>query len=150
VLATRFLALLALASALAGGCSSAPRVVKVLPHFTDAQGRIALNPSLYERDAYQAQLRKNPAERGGLRFDIQWRAPDTRKLKLLVEMRGALSNRVTNAQLELPLAKGGGYSHWSKVNVPAAEYPKFGELVAWRVTLWSDTNMLADQKSFLW
>lgn len=146
----RYLAPLALVCTLAAGCSSTPRVVKVLPHFTDTEGRIALNPSLYERDAYQAQLRKNPAERGGLRFDIQWRASDTGKLKLLVDMRGALSNRVTTAQLELPLAKGGGSSRWSKVNVPAADYPKFGELVAWRVTLWSGTNLLANQKSFLW
>ena len=125
-------------------------MVKVLPHFTDSEGRIALNPSLYERDAYQAKLRMHPAERGGLRFDIQWRARDTGKLKLLVEMRGALSNRVTTARLELPLATGGRFSRWSIVAVPAEEYPKFGELTAWRVTLWNDTNVLADQKSFLW
>jgi len=146
----RSLAPLALACALAGGCSSAPRVVKVLPHFTDAEGRVALSPSLYERDAYQARLRSIPAERGGLRFDIQWRAPDSGRLKLLVEMRGALSNRVTTARLELPLAKGGRYSHWSTAAVPAADYPKFGELVAWRVTLWNGEALLADQKSFLW
>ena len=145
-----FLAPLALVCLLAGGCSSAPRVVKVLPHFTDTEGRMALSPSLYERDAYQAQLRMHPAERGGLRFDIQWRAPDTGKLKLLVEMRGALSNRVTTARLEMPLAKGGRYSRWSTAAIPAADYPKFGELVAWRVTLWNNTNLLADQKSFLW
>ena len=125
-------------------------MVKVLPHFTDSEGRIALNPSLYERDAYQAKLRMHPAERGGLRFDIQWRARDTGKLKLLVEMRGALSNRVTTARLELPLATGGRFSRWSIVAVPAEEYPKFGELTAWRVTLWNDTNVLTDQKSFLW
>ena len=145
-----FLAPLALVCLLAGGCSSAPRVVKVLPHFTDTEGRMALSPSLYERDAYQAQLRMHPAERGGLRFDIQWRAPDTGKLKLLVEMRGALSNRVTTARLEMPLAKGGRYSRWYTAAIPAADYPKFGELVAWRVTLWNNTNLLADQKSFLW
>ena len=145
-----FLAPLAFGCALWGGCSSAPGVVKVLPHLTDTQGRIALNPSLYERDAYQAKLRLHPAERGGLRFDIQWRAPDTGKLKLLVEMRGSLSNRVTNARLELPLATGGRFSRWSIVPVPAADYPKFGELTAWRVTLWNDTNLLANQKSFLW
>ena len=151
MLAPRFLvAPLALACALTGGCSTAPRVVKVLPHFTDVEGRVALSPSLYERDAYQARLRAHPAERGGLQFDIQWRAPDTGRLKLLVEMRGALSNRVTTAKLELPLAKGGRFSHWSTAAVPAADYPKFGELVAWRVTLWNNTNLLADQKSFLW
>lgn len=146
----RLFSSLALTCALAGGCSTAPSVVKVLPHFTDSEGRIALNPSLYERDAYQAKLRMHPAERGGLRFDIQWRAPDTGKLKLLVEMRGALSNRVTTAKLEVPLSTGGRYTHWSTAAVPAADYPKLGELVAWRVSLLNDTNVLADQKSFLW
>jgi len=151
VLAPRFLlAPLALACALVAGCSTAPRVVKVLPHFTDAAGRVALSPSLYERDAYQARLRAHPAERAGLQFDIQWRAPDTGRLKLLVEMRGALSNRVTTARLELPLATGGRFTRWSTAAVPAAEYPKFGELVAWRVTLWNGEALLADQKSFLW
>ena len=145
-----FLVPLALACLLSGGCSSAPRVVKVLPHITDPEGRVSLNPSLYERDAYQAHLRMYPAERGGLQFDVQWRAPDTGKLKLLVEMRGALSNRVTTARLELPLTKGGRSSHWSTLAVPTADYPKLGELVAWRVTLWTSTNLLADQKSFLW
>jgi hypothetical protein len=111
---------------------------------------MALNPSLYERDAYQAKLRAHAAERHGLRFDIQWRAPDTGRLKLLVEMCGSLSNHVTAAMVELPLAKGGRYSRWSTAAVPAADYPKLGELVAWHVTLLSGTNLLADQKSFLW
>ncbi len=150
MLALRFFALLAFACALAGGCSTAPRVVKVLPHFTDAEGRVALSPSLYERDAYQAKLRTHPAERGGLQFDIQWRAPDTGRLKLLVEMRGALSNRVTTARLELPLATGGRFTRWSTAAVPAADYHKFGELTAWHVTLWNSATLLADQKSFLW
>jgi hypothetical protein len=146
----RFITLLALACVLASGCSTAPRVVKVLPHFTDAEGRVALSPSLYERDAYQARLRAHPAERAGLQFDIQWRAPDTGRLKLLVEMRGALSNRVTTARSELPLATGGRFTRWSTAAVPAADYPKFGELTAWRVTLWNGETLLADQKSFLW
>jgi len=111
---------------------------------------MALNPSLYERDAYQARLRTHASERAGLKFDIQWRAPDTGKLKLLVELRGALSNRVTTARLELPLAKGGRFTHWSTAAVPAGDYPKFGELLAWRVTLWNGTNFLANQNSFLW
>ena len=33
------------------------RVLKVLPFYLDAQGRDALSPSLFDRDAYQAQLR---------------------------------------------------------------------------------------------
>ena len=36
------------------------RITKVLPHLLDDKGRHTLSPSLYERDAYQAELRKNP------------------------------------------------------------------------------------------
>ena len=50
------------------------RVVKVLPHFLDLKGRHALSPSLYDRDAYQAQLRQHPEQRSGIRYDVLWRA----------------------------------------------------------------------------
>jgi len=30
------------------------------------------------------------------------------------------------------------------------DYKKFGELLAWRVTVWDGTTQLAEQKSFLW
>ncbi len=59
------------ASALLAHAASG-KVLKVLPHFLDLQGRHALSPSLFERDAYQAHLRKNPAEVSALRFDVEW------------------------------------------------------------------------------
>jgi len=139
-----------LACALLSGCSSTPKVVKVLPHYMDHEGRVALDPSLYERDAYQAQLRAQPAQRSGLQFDIQWRAPDTGQLKLLVEMRGALSNRVTTARKELPLHTGGVRSRWSKTALSGDDYATFGELTAWRVSLWNGETLLGEQRSFLW
>jgi len=30
------------------------------------------------------------------------------------------------------------------------EYQKFGELVAWRVTLWDGDTVIGQEKSFLW
>jgi hypothetical protein len=133
-----------------GGCTTTPKVVKVLPHFLDREGRIALDPSLFERDAYQAHLRAHPSERNGVQFDVQWRAPATGRLKLLVEMRGSLSNRVTSARLELPLASGGIHSHWSKTSLTSSDYSRLGEMTAWRVTLRNGDEILATQKSFLW
>lgn len=135
---------------LLAGCSSTPKVVKVLPHFLDHEGRIALDPSLYERDAYQAQLRVQPVERSGLQFDIQWSAPEAGPLKLLVEMRGSLSNRVTTARLELPVQPGSPWSRWARTALSGDAYARFGELSAWRVTLWKGEAMVADQRSFLW
>jgi hypothetical protein len=147
----RWLTFLLLAWLLIGcSSSSSPKVLKVLPHFLDLEGRIALDPSLFERDAYQAYLRAHPIERNGLQFDILWRAPDTGRLKLLVELRGAVSNHVTSARLELPLHTGGARGHWSKTALTSGDYARFGALTAWRVTLWNGDSLLADQKSFLW
>ena len=39
------------------------KVIKALPQFLDQQGQSALSPSLFDRDAYQACLRKHPSER---------------------------------------------------------------------------------------
>jgi len=50
------------------------KVVKVLPFFLDAQGRIAKSPSLFDRDVYQAYLREHTNEVSGVRFDVLWKA----------------------------------------------------------------------------
>ena len=57
-----------------GLAASSGKVLKVLPHYLDLQGRHAVSPSLYERDAYQADLRRHPERISGLRFDIHWQA----------------------------------------------------------------------------
>ena len=49
------------------------KVIKVLPHLLDQAGRHSLSPSLFERDAYQAELRKHPEKVSGLRYDVRWR-----------------------------------------------------------------------------
>src|ERR1043166_1148456 len=72
------------------------RVIKVLPHFLDQQGRHTVSPSLFDRDAYQAVLRQHPEQRSGMRFDIEWRVkgtPDS-DLKLRLEARGSARGSV--------------------------------------------------------
>jgi hypothetical protein len=34
--------------------------------------------------------------------------------------------------------------------IDGENYKNFGELVAWRVTLWAGDQLLGEQKSFLW
>lgn len=126
------------------------RLVKVLPHFMDRQGRVALNPSLYERDAYQAYLRAHPAERGGLRFEVQWKSRELTHLTLKVELRGNQGKRGTTASLEQSVRQSGLFSNWSRATLEGDAYAKFGELSAWRATLWDGDKLLAEQKSFLW
>jgi hypothetical protein len=145
------LAILALAALLGSPANAATaRLVKVLPHFLDRQGRISLNPSLYERDAYQAHLRAHPDERAGLRFDVQWRSRDASRLRLRLELRGNRGRDGTTAVVEEEVRFRGLFTTWSRISLTGEAYKKFGELSAWRATLWDGDKMIAEQKSFLW
>ena len=62
------------------------KILKVLPQYLDEEGRHALSPSLYERDAYQYFLRKNPSKRGGLRFDVNWKAKGSKSETLVLRL----------------------------------------------------------------
>jgi hypothetical protein len=127
------------------------KVLKVLPHFLDREGKHALSPSLFERDAYQAHLRKHPEEISALRFDVNWSAGGVKSanLKLRVEARGGKA-AAKPAMLETTVKPGWSGSAWSAVALDKEAYQQLGSVVAWRVTLWDGETMLAEQKSFLW
>lgn len=129
------------------------RVKKVLPHFLDRNGLHTLSPSLYERDAYQARLRRQPQERSAIRFDVQWKItkPGKAPHKLQVELRGVAEGNLPKQKImEKPVRAGGWFSQWSSLTFGGDEYQQFGEVTAWRVTLWEGDLVLAEQKSFLW
>lgn len=129
------------------------RVIKVLPHFTDKAGRTSLSPSLFERDAYQARLRNNPELRAGLRFAVQWKARGSafEPLKLRVELRGtAEANLPKTESMEMNVERRSRFSQWTYLNLDGYRYKQFGEVTAWRVTLWEGDQLLAEQTSFLW
>ena len=126
---------------------------KVLPQFLDQDGRESLTPSLYDRDAYQAVLRAHPEKRGGLRFAVQWKLslPQAPAHTLRVELRGTGPDGLpSKATFELPLPKKHAFSHWEYLKFDGDAYRKFGEMSAWRVTLWEGDKLLGEQKSFLW
>src|SRR5437773_6713530 len=91
------------------------KVFKALPQYLDLQGRHTLSPSLFERDAYQAILRKNPDKRSGLRFEIHWKAPGAKEVKMRVEMRGANGKEPTKATVEKVVASCSSASKWTDV-----------------------------------
>ena len=128
------------------------KIIKVLPHYLDAEGRSSLSPSLFERDAYQAYLRKNRAKRSALRFDVQWKAPgaEARHLKLRLEVLGTVTHREAPLVVEQPAKRNPGLGRWSSVTLEEEALKRLGEVVAWRVTLWSEDRQLAEQRSFLW
>ena len=150
----RLLMIFLLLGSLGVGAAAAPagRIVKVLPMFLDQQGRDSLTPSLYDRDAYQVQLREHPKQRSALRVDVLWKAAHTggTPLKLRVELRGLGTNNLPQqVTLEQPVTPG-FFRKWTSLRLGGDDYRKFGDVTAWRVTLWSGDQMLSEQKSFLW
>ena len=143
--------LLLLASAVLVNAASG-RVLKVLPHYLDQQGRHALSPSLFERDAYQAHLRKHPEEVGGLRFDVQWSASGSKSanLRVRVEARGGKAGATQPLVIETPVKSRWGSGGWAELKLDPEAYQRLGGLTGWRVTLWDGETLLAEQKSFLW
>ena len=145
---------LLLGSLAVGAAAETPvgRVVKVLPMFLDQQGRDSLTPSLYDRDAYQVQLREHPQQRSALRVDILWNAAHTgaAPLKLRVELRGIGTNSLPQQiTLERPVTTR-WFRKWTSLLLGGEDYQKCGDVTAWRVTLWSGGQRLGEQKSFLW
>lgn len=130
------------------------QVLKVLPHYLDAKGRTSTAPSLYERDAYQAQLRANPALRSGMEFSVKWRAtaPKDTPLKLRLELRGGRPGQLpTRATMEQTLTPGGGlFGIWTPFRLEGVLARHLGDVNSWRATLWQGERLLSEQKSFLW
>jgi hypothetical protein len=129
------------------------RVIKVLPHFLDRLGRRSTSPSLFDRDAYQAWLRKRPQARSGVTFDIQWKTHGKAAgaVKVRVEMIGtARGDLPVRRTLEAEVKPGGWFSHWTSLAVTGDDYKELGEINAWRVSLWEGDTLLGEETSFLW
>jgi hypothetical protein len=132
--------------------AAAGRIIKVLPLFLDLKGHDAVSPSLYDRDAYQVFLRQHPGQRSAIRFDVLWKASKTgnAEVKLWVELRGIGQNGLPREATLDQVVKPGFFRRWTSVTLAGEAYKNFGELIAWRVTLWSGDQLLGEQKSFLW
>jgi len=141
-----------LTGTLSATAATTSRVIKVLPQFLDLKGRHALSPSLYDRDAYQARLREHPEQRSGMRFNVMWKgkAANGATLKLRVELRGiAQGNSPPEKTLESEV-KPVRMGRWTSLTLDGDDYKRFGDVTAWRVTLWDGDQLVGEQKSFLW
>lgn len=133
-----------------GASAATDKIIKVLPQYLDSKGRTSLSPSLYDRDAYQARLRRHPDDCLGMAFQVQWKAKGTSELKMLLEVRGSKDGQSTSASVEAPVKHLGGLNKWTQMVVKGGAYNNLGEITAWRVSLWQGETLLAEQKSFLW
>jgi hypothetical protein len=127
-------------------------VVKVLPLFLDLKGHDAISPSLFDRDAYQAYLRLHTNEVSAVRFDVLWKAANAKdsKLKLRAELRGIGAGGLPKQTVLETEVTPKFFRSWTSLTLGGSDYKNFGEVVAWRVTLWNGDELLGEQKSFLW
>lgn len=159
-----------LSLAVAVGCSAFPsaaiakeRIVKVLPFLLDRDGLHTRTPNLYDRDAYQLHLRRNPPLQSGMMFAMQIKARPTaeRQIRVRLELRGvAKGNFPRQLIVDSYLPLRGGGSRWVYLTLKESEREFLGDVTAWRATLWEETDsreavpeqllLLAEQTSFLW
>ena len=71
-------------------------------------------------------------------------------LRLKIEMRGVKGNAMHTVTLEKPAVKNGWLSNWAEVRLTGRDYADFGEMVAWRASLWDGPRELSAQQSYLW
>lgn len=127
------------------------RVIKVLPHLLDKNGKHAVSPSLFDRDAYQAWLRQHPAEQSGIRYDVQWKSKEAGEFKLKLELVGrAEKGEIRRKTIETEVTLRNPKSLWSGIRFTGTDFKLFGPIIAWRVSVWQNETMLAKQQSFLW
>lgn len=128
------------------------RVIKVLPFLLDQQGQIAKSPSLFDRDAYQAELATHTNLVSGIRYDVQWSAKNAgdAKLKLRLELRGLDGANLPRLKTLEAEAKPGYFGSWTEFPITGEEYKQLGSVTAWRATLWDGDKLIGEQKSFLW
>ena len=129
------------------------RVFKVLPLLLDLKGRAALSPSLFDRDAYQAQLRMHTNEISAIRYDVLWSAKNSGddKLKVQLELRGiGATNNLPKFKTLTAGAKPGFFRKWTSLTLDGDEFKSFGAITSWRATLWDGDQLVGEQKSFLW
>ena len=135
-----------------GAQAASGRITKLLPHYLDKEGRHTISPSLYERDAYQAQLRSNPDQVFGIRFDFKWRASgaDRDKLRMRIEIRGSKTQPGKPFVIEQKVKRKGLFGRWASITVQKENFEKVGKMIAWQATLLEGDSKLAQQRSFLW
>ena len=127
------------------------RVIKVLPHLMDKQGRHATSPNLFERDAYQAWLRENPDEQSGVRYDIQWQSYISGDYELKLELLGKVfDGKPKTKTVTRKFKVKNRRRKWDVVKFEGDEFRQFGQIVAWRVSIWQGDEMVAKKQSFLW
>ncbi|HTG45512.1 MAG TPA: hypothetical protein VK633_13380, partial [Verrucomicrobiae bacterium] len=121
------------------GFAGETRIIKVLPQLLDLHGRNAINPSLFDRDAYQLYLRQNPTNISALRFEVQYKAKTIEgSLLLRLELRGSKTELGKRHIFETQVKPSRWFASWGRIQLDQSTSEMLGSLVGWRATLLKD------------
>ena len=117
-----------------------------LGHETDVVG------NLKGEAVYQYALRHDPNRQTGARFHIKWKSPKrAERIRLVLELQGlSTTNESTRATLTANQPDMDGWAEWTTVDITGEQFKKLGEIMAWRVTLYSGDRVMAEQPSANW
>jgi hypothetical protein len=65
-------------------------------------------------------------------------------------MRGLTNNVTRTITIDKPLQKHGRFASWTEVRLEGDDFWNFGQLIAWRVSIWEGEHQLGQLQSFLW
>jgi hypothetical protein len=115
-------------------------------HETDVVG------DLQGQAAYQYDLRHDPFRQRGARFHIKWKAPRrAERIRLVLDLQGLNpANESTRATVAAHQPDMDGWAEWTTLDIKGQQFKKLGEIMAWRVTLYSGDQVMAELPSANW
>ena len=67
-----------------------------------------------------------------------------------IEIRGSGTGLAKTETFEADVKPTGFFAKWASIVLDREDYKRIGEIIAWRVTLWSEGMIVAEEESFLW
>ncbi len=102
--------------------------------------------------SYQYSLRHEPNRQSGGRFHIKWRAPKgSTQVRLVLDVRGLTpANETVRDTLSESFADMDGWAEWTTLDIKERQFKRLGEIMAWRVTIYSGDRVMAELPSGNW
>lgn len=104
------------------------------------------------RAKYQMALSKSRSNQYGMRFNIRWGGKGEVLPTALIrlEIRGIMGNEPTQKTVTFTYNDFRRGTQWSEIDILGDDFASLGQITAWRASLISDGQVLAEKRSFLW
>ncbi len=106
----------------------------------------------HQRAIYQNQLSQSRYNQYGVRYNIHWGGEGMvlPNLTLVLEVRGLMGDIPTQKTLSVDFTEFRRGSRWTEIEITGEDFQALGQLTAWKASLVSDGQVLAEKRSFLW